>query len=262
MQALPAFDRRGFADCHSRGYRGRGPLVRGRHQSRAPGVTPSTGCSMARKVYVLGGAGAGLIVVAARTGSGVSLFAVDGDSAGVDVTPLPVMDLTRRLLIDSVRQCWRHPDRQRGRGLGHAVASVRSRYWSRWPASRWGAQPLCWSPPSIISRCDNSSVGPSDHFRRSSTAARTCSLNWSRPGLPLHTPAPQLPRSQTTPGRCLDRQNLLLDRRTTTLRPKASRCTAVSGSPGNIPRTCTSSVPSRRRCCSVRQRRIASGSLA
>ena len=48
------------------------------------------------KNHVLGGAGAGLIVVAARTGSGVSLFAVDGGAPGVHVTPLPVMDLTRR----------------------------------------------------------------------------------------------------------------------------------------------------------------------
>jgi alkylation response protein AidB-like acyl-CoA dehydrogenase len=48
------------------------------------------------KMYVLDGHTAQLVLVAARTGSGVSLFAVDGDAAGLVRTPLATMDQTRK----------------------------------------------------------------------------------------------------------------------------------------------------------------------
>jgi alkylation response protein AidB-like acyl-CoA dehydrogenase len=48
------------------------------------------------KMYVLDGHTASLLIVAARTDAGVSLFAVDGDGAGVTRTPLATMDQTRK----------------------------------------------------------------------------------------------------------------------------------------------------------------------
>jgi alkylation response protein AidB-like acyl-CoA dehydrogenase len=48
------------------------------------------------KMFVLDGHTAGLILVAARTPAGVSLFAVDGDASGLTRTPLPTMDQTRK----------------------------------------------------------------------------------------------------------------------------------------------------------------------
>ena len=48
------------------------------------------------KHYVLDGHTAGLIIVAARTAAGVSLFAVDGDAAGLERTALSTMDQTRK----------------------------------------------------------------------------------------------------------------------------------------------------------------------
>ncbi|MCB0994450.1 MAG: acyl-CoA/acyl-ACP dehydrogenase [Acidimicrobiales bacterium] len=48
------------------------------------------------KMYVLDGHTANLILVAARTGSGVSLFRVDGDAAGLTRTALATMDQTRK----------------------------------------------------------------------------------------------------------------------------------------------------------------------
>jgi alkylation response protein AidB-like acyl-CoA dehydrogenase len=48
------------------------------------------------KMFVLDGHTADLILVAARTGKGVSLFAVDGDAAGLTRTPLATMDQTRK----------------------------------------------------------------------------------------------------------------------------------------------------------------------
>jgi alkylation response protein AidB-like acyl-CoA dehydrogenase len=48
------------------------------------------------KMFVLDGHTASLIIVAARTPKGVSLFAVDGDAAGLTRTPLATMDQTRK----------------------------------------------------------------------------------------------------------------------------------------------------------------------
>ncbi len=48
------------------------------------------------KMYVLDGHTADLILVAARTAAGVSLFAVDGGAAGLTRTPLSTMDQTRK----------------------------------------------------------------------------------------------------------------------------------------------------------------------
>jgi alkylation response protein AidB-like acyl-CoA dehydrogenase len=56
------------------------------------------------KMFVLDGHTAGLVVVAARTPQGVSLFAVEGDASGLTRTPLSTMDQTRkqaRLEFDS-----------------------------------------------------------------------------------------------------------------------------------------------------------------
>ncbi|HWF16251.1 MAG TPA: acyl-CoA dehydrogenase family protein [Acidimicrobiales bacterium] len=48
------------------------------------------------KMFVLDGHVANLVVVAARTDRGVTLFAVQGDAAGLTRTPLPTMDQTRK----------------------------------------------------------------------------------------------------------------------------------------------------------------------
>ncbi|MEZ5137081.1 MAG: acyl-CoA dehydrogenase family protein [Acidimicrobiales bacterium] len=48
------------------------------------------------KMFVIDGHTANLVLVAARTGAGVSIFAVDGDAAGLTRTPLATMDQTRK----------------------------------------------------------------------------------------------------------------------------------------------------------------------
>jgi alkylation response protein AidB-like acyl-CoA dehydrogenase len=48
------------------------------------------------KMFVIDGAIANLLIVAARTDSGVSLFSVAGDAAGLTRTPLSTMDQTRK----------------------------------------------------------------------------------------------------------------------------------------------------------------------
>ena len=47
-------------------------------------------------MFVIDGHVANLIIVAARTRAGVSLFAVRGDAPGLTRTPLPTMDQTRK----------------------------------------------------------------------------------------------------------------------------------------------------------------------
>jgi alkylation response protein AidB-like acyl-CoA dehydrogenase len=48
------------------------------------------------KMFVLDGHVADVIIVAARTGAGLSLFKVDGDATGLTRTPLATMDQTRK----------------------------------------------------------------------------------------------------------------------------------------------------------------------
>jgi alkylation response protein AidB-like acyl-CoA dehydrogenase len=48
------------------------------------------------KMFVIDGHTANLIITAARTAKGVTLFAVQGDAAGLTRTPLPTMDQTRK----------------------------------------------------------------------------------------------------------------------------------------------------------------------
>src|SRR5258706_12884268 len=48
------------------------------------------------KMFVLDGHTANLILVAAKTDAGISLFKVDADAAGLERTPLATMDQTRK----------------------------------------------------------------------------------------------------------------------------------------------------------------------
>jgi alkylation response protein AidB-like acyl-CoA dehydrogenase len=48
------------------------------------------------KMFVIDGHTANLLIVAARTGAGISLFAVDGDASGLTRTALQTMDQTRK----------------------------------------------------------------------------------------------------------------------------------------------------------------------
>jgi alkylation response protein AidB-like acyl-CoA dehydrogenase len=48
------------------------------------------------KMFVIDGHTAGLLIVVARSGGGLSMFAVDGDASGLTRTPLQTMDQTRK----------------------------------------------------------------------------------------------------------------------------------------------------------------------
>ncbi len=59
-------------------------------------ATVTDGKLSGTKSYVIDGATANLLVVAAKTGSGVSLYTVDPDAEGVTRTPLQTLDMTRK----------------------------------------------------------------------------------------------------------------------------------------------------------------------
>jgi alkylation response protein AidB-like acyl-CoA dehydrogenase len=65
---------------------------------RMSAVKNGTGWKLdGHKSFVLDGRSAGLILVVASTGAGLSLFAVDGTAAGLTRTALPALDQTRKL---------------------------------------------------------------------------------------------------------------------------------------------------------------------
>ena len=59
-------------------------------------LTANGGKLNGEKMFVLDGHIANLIIVAAKSGSGVSLYAVQGDAAGLTKTALSTMDQTRK----------------------------------------------------------------------------------------------------------------------------------------------------------------------
>jgi alkylation response protein AidB-like acyl-CoA dehydrogenase len=81
--------------------------------------TPTGRCSLTgRAHFVLDGDHAHDLVVAARTGDGIALFAVPADADGLERTPTTGMDLTRRLTTVTLDHCT-------GRLLGEDGAGAR-----------------------------------------------------------------------------------------------------------------------------------------
>ena len=139
--------------------------------TRSP--APSRSCST--------GARPNLIIVAAKTAAGTSLFAVDGDAAGltrtapVDDGPDPQAGQAR------VREHAGRADRRRGQRLGRAVEQCSTSRPSASPPSRSVAPRRCsrWRSSTPRSAC--SSVARSVRSRPSSTSAPTCCSRSSRP---------------------------------------------------------------------------------
>jgi alkylation response protein AidB-like acyl-CoA dehydrogenase len=77
--------------------------------SNAAGAADSSGEPAAflldgTKMFVVDGHTAQLLLVVARTGGGLGLFAVDASDAGVVRTPLPTLDMTRKLARVELRR--------------------------------------------------------------------------------------------------------------------------------------------------------------
>ena len=116
------------------------------------------------KMYVLDGTTASLIIVAARTAVGVSLFAVDGDAAGLTRESLSTMDQTRK----QARLTF--ADTPARSSAPRAPAGTRCRRRSisppwRWPPSRWVAPRSASRWPFSTPRTGSSSAGPIGSFQ-------------------------------------------------------------------------------------------------
>jgi alkylation response protein AidB-like acyl-CoA dehydrogenase len=118
-----------------------------------------------RKMFVLDGAGADVVLTVARTGDGIGVFWVDGDAAGLTREPLPTLDPTRRQArIDYHDVPATRLPTQATAGTWWRRCSTGPRW--RWPPSRSEWPPARstwrWSTP----RCGTSSGGPSAPSRR------------------------------------------------------------------------------------------------
>ena len=91
------------------------------------------------KMYVLDGHVANLIIVAARTGKGVSLFTVDADAAGLSRTALQTMDQTPQAGPARVRQHAGHAARARTVTVGKCSSGCSTSRRSRSRPNRSGA---------------------------------------------------------------------------------------------------------------------------
>ena len=132
------------------------------------------------KSFVIDGHTANLIIVAAKTGAGVSLFAVNSDASGLTREALATMDQTRKQAKLTFDNTPGDPHRDRRCRLGHHDHGARPR---RHCAGRRAGR---WRPDSSSTwRCSTprivcSSVVRSVRSRRSSTSAPTCCSRSSR----------------------------------------------------------------------------------
>lgn len=95
-----------------------------------------------RDEIVLDGDRAGLLLVAARDGSGVTLAAVWADALGVTITPLPTLDQRRRLSRVVLDGAAGTVIGRRGEG-SDAVAAMLSTAWVALAAEQLGASERC-----------------------------------------------------------------------------------------------------------------------
>ena len=133
------------------------------------------------KSFVLDGHTANLILVAARTPTGVSLFAVEGDAVRAD-PHARCRRWTRRASRPSSTSTAPRPasSAPTGRAGGRCRACSTSSP-SGSPPRRSAGRRRCSTWPSSTPRCACSSVARSGRSRRSSTSAPTCCSRSSRP---------------------------------------------------------------------------------
>ena len=133
----------GRDDRHAGLHRAERAVGRGRHHD-ATATKSGDGYTLnGTKMFVLDGHTADLILVAARTDAGVSLFAVDGDAAGL--TRTRCRRWTRPASRPSSSSTTRRPRCIGTEGDGWAVprAGARPRRRRRWPPSRSAAPRRC-----------------------------------------------------------------------------------------------------------------------
>ena len=143
-------------------------------------------------MFVLDGHTADLILVAARTGAGVSLFAVAGDTSGLTRTPLSTMDQTRK---QARLEFANTPATLLGtEGEGWSCSSGARPRRRRLAAEQVGGAQKVLEMAVDTPRTACSSAARSARSRPSSTSAPTCCSRSSRPSPPPTTPAGAPPR--------------------------------------------------------------------
>ena len=203
------------------------------------------------KMFVIDGHVADLIVVAARTAAGVSLFAVEGDAAGLTRTPLPTMDQTRKQARLEFASTPGRADRHRRRSRARALQDPRPR--RRGAGRRAGGRGPARArrlgrvrqDPDPVRPAHRQLPGHQAQVRRHAARGRVGQVGrllrrlGRRRG--LRRAARWWPAWPSRTAR----------RPTSTPRRRTSRSTAASASPGSTRPTSTSSGPSPPSCSSA-----------
>ncbi len=202
------------------------------------------------KSFVLDGGTAGLLLVLAVADGGLSLFAVDGDAAGLGRTVLPTLDETRklaRLEFDGVA----------GRLIGSAgdAAAVMDRVLDV-AAIALAAEQLGGAQRALDMAVDYSKVRhqfgrPIGSFQALKHRMADLLLEVESLRSAVTTPPPPWPRTRKRSRSSPRWSRRTPRRRTSTWPPRTSRSTAASASPGSTTPTCTSSGPSQASCSSA-----------
>jgi alkylation response protein AidB-like acyl-CoA dehydrogenase len=217
------------------------------------------------KMFVLDGHVANLVLVAARTAAGVSLFAVEGDAPGLTRTSLATMDQTRkqaRVELAGASAQLVGCAGQAGPGITKTLQLAAVAL----AAEQVGGTQRCLDSTASTARSStprraSSSAGRSAAFRRSSTSVLTCCSRWS-PRAPLRaTPDGLLLETPTSFRSPRASPNRIARGPISTPQPRTSTSTGGSGTPGSTTRTSTRNEPNRLSFSSAIPRTTASCSL-
>jgi alkylation response protein AidB-like acyl-CoA dehydrogenase len=138
------------------------------------------------KMFVLDGHTASLIIVAARTGKGVSLFAVDGNAKGLTRTSLSTMDQTRKQAKLEFADVSAELIGTEGKGWD-VLSSVFDLAAVALAAEQVGGAQKVLEMAVEYAKVRVQFGRPIGSFRQSSTSAPTCCSKSSRPSRPPTT---------------------------------------------------------------------------
>ncbi|MEZ5227244.1 MAG: acyl-CoA dehydrogenase family protein [Acidimicrobiales bacterium] len=202
------------------------------------------------KSFVIDGATASLLVVAAKSDAGISLYAVDSSDPGVTATALSTMDQTRKQAKIELNGAQGKLIGTDGGGWDTLVKTLDLAAIALAAEQVGGAQFVL--EMAVQYAKDRVQFGrPIGSFQAIKHKCADSSSRSSRRSR-LPTTACGAPPSATTNCRRLPRwPRPTARRRTSTLRPRTSRSTVASASPGSTRRTSTSSGPRCSSSCSV-----------
>ena len=211
------------------------------------------------KMFVIDGHTASLILVAARTAKGVSLFAVDGNAKGLTRTALSTMDQTRKQAKLEFKGVEAELIGTEGKGW-EVLSKVFDLAAVALAAEQVGGAQKVLDMAVEYAKVRVQFGRPIGSFQaiKHKCADMLLEVESAKSAAYYGMWCASEMNDELASGlRCLRR---IAQRRISTPQPRIFKFTVVSVSRGSTRRTCTSSAPSRANCCSVTRLTIASNS--